>query len=60
MAENSLQPGCEELPEFQVLVQQEHRGGYTHVSYIKYITLVLPGFVEVKIDQNQLLYVSVK
>ena len=60
MAESSLQPGCEELPEFQVLVQQEHRGGNTHVSYIKYITLVLTGIVEVKIDKNRLLYVSVK
>ena len=60
MAESSLQPGCEELREFELLVEQEHRGGKTHVSYIKYITIVLPGIVEVKIDKNRHLYVSVK
>ncbi|KAI0218889.1 hypothetical protein LSAT2_029441 [Lamellibrachia satsuma] len=58
MAESSLQPECEELPEFQVLVEQEHRGGNTHVSYIKYITLQIGGIVEVKIDQNRLVYVD--
>ena len=60
MAESVQQPGCEELREFGLLVEQEHRGGRTDVSYIKYITLVLPGIVEVKIDKNRLLDVSVK
>ncbi|KAK2187193.1 hypothetical protein NP493_176g03015 [Ridgeia piscesae] len=54
---NNGQPDCEGLPDFQVLVEQEHREGDTRVSYIRSLTLILPGLVELNIGLSRQLSV---
>ena len=46
-------PECEDLRDFQLLVEQEHRYGGTSVSYVKSITLTLPDTVKLKIGRHR-------
>ena len=54
---NNGQPDCKGLPDFQVLVEQEHREGDMRVSYIRSVTLILPGLVELNIGLSRQLSV---
>ena len=57
---NSGLADCEGLPDFQVLVEQDNRFGDPFTSYVKSVTLVLPGGVTIKVGQNrQLTVVSI-
>ena len=47
------QASCRGLPDFQVLVEQENLGDVPSVSYIRSVTLVLPGVVTLKIGLNR-------
>ena len=44
---------CEGLRDFQVLVDQEYRYPPRRASYIRSVTLVLPGIVTIHIGRNR-------
>ena len=44
---------CAGLRDFQVLVDQEYRGSVRFASYIRSVTLVLPGVVTIHIGPNR-------
>ena len=44
---------CGDLPDFQVLVDQEYRGNSTEDSFIRAVMLVLPRIVTIHIGPNR-------
>ncbi|KAI0214462.1 Alpha-tectorin [Lamellibrachia satsuma] len=53
MSARSSQDRCAHLRDFQVLVDHEHRNGITYQSWIRSVTLVLPGIVVLYIGPNR-------
>ena len=45
-------------PSFQVFARHEHRNGKTHVSYLKYMEVVIFGYT-VRIQRHKVVYVSI-
>lgn len=57
MSQRGDRTGCQGLQDFQVLVEQEHRGSNTAVSYVRSIVLIFPGSVTIILRPNRTLTV---